>query len=579
MPGPSDFIPPYRRKPVSLYAAFLLAVIFLLCGASAAAETRNLPFRRGVNLSQWFERRSAGAVQPDLFTLETFQNLRGMGADTVRLPIHFENLAEEKENWTIGEDVFRMIDRAVDFAEETGMYIILDNHSFDPHAATPRDIQKRLEKIWTQVASRYKTRSSLVLYEILNEPHGISLSRWADIQGEIIRAIRAVDPDRMLVVGGADWNSISAMEKLPDYGDENLVYTFHFYDPYLFTHQGGSWTDIPDIAGIPFPYARENMPDLSRRQRQQAGAMLQNYPRDGTPEAMARTLDRVKVFAEKRNARVFCGEFGVYMLHADPNDRAYWYKTARTLLEERGISWTMWDYFGGFGLFRSEEGGIYPGGINREIALAAGFTPADAPYSGPPPVQLPFILQSGDSGIQAGIRLEDNWTGGELLANADDGSGGKAVVLRNCARYGSISFRFPGGLDLSAAAESGVLEFRVRTEGRPGKIQIRFENPQDISTEPPQIPWRMGADWNADADAAAGSGGITVSAPDAAGFRTVRVPLSAMQETGAWVSGEERWMEPEAGAFDWKHVAGLKFTAEYGPLENSALFIRDAVIR
>ena len=62
MPGPSDFIPPYRRKPVSLYAAFLLAVIFLLCGASAAAETRNLPFRRGVNLSQWFERRSAGAV-------------------------------------------------------------------------------------------------------------------------------------------------------------------------------------------------------------------------------------------------------------------------------------------------------------------------------------------------------------------------------------------------------------------------------------------------------------------------------------------------------------------------------------
>jgi hypothetical protein len=62
-------------------------------------------------------------------------------------------------------------------------------------------------------------------------------------------------------VGGAGYNSYDALAALPEYADPNLLYTFHFYDPYLFTHQGKTWgtPDMSGLRGVPFPFPKDNV--------------------------------------------------------------------------------------------------------------------------------------------------------------------------------------------------------------------------------------------------------------------------------------------------------------------------------
>ena len=149
-----------------------------------------------------------------------------------------------------------------DWTEELDLYLILDNHTFDPSAATDPVIRDILNPVWRQMAEHFGERSDKVIYEILNEPHGISHDLWNAIQGEVIETIRSVDSTHTIIVGGADYNSYNSLNKMPSYDDDNLIYTFHFYDPFIVTHQGASWTtpSMVDLADVPYPYAQDKMP-------------------------------------------------------------------------------------------------------------------------------------------------------------------------------------------------------------------------------------------------------------------------------------------------------------------------------
>jgi endoglucanase len=160
---------------------------------------------------------------------------------------------------------------------------MIDNHSFDPNVDTSPDIGNILTKVWSQTASHLKDRSDYILYEILNEPHGITTSAWGTIQNQVISAIREKDTRHMIVVGGSGYNSYSELANLPHYSDNNLLYTFHFYDPFMFTHQGASWTapSMEPLSGVPFPYNATSMPACpSSLKGTWIESSLNSYPSD-----------------------------------------------------------------------------------------------------------------------------------------------------------------------------------------------------------------------------------------------------------------------------------------------------------
>ncbi len=315
------------------------------------------PFQKGVNFTFWLEFKKAEQVNAEMFSRKDFENVKQLGCDVVRLPIHFENFCTPEEGYMIHEKILGILDNCVRWATELGIYLILDFHNnTSADSYTRANVEELLNPIWTQIAMRYKDASEYVIYELMNEPHGIEIPTWNAIIERLHALVRGIDPKHYIIVGGADWNSFRAMKELPVFKDDKVIYTFHFYDPHTFTHQGASWCNMERVKGIPFPYEKDRMPALPEEPTALETDRFRRYPEEGTTEAVAEFFDQYVSFSLARKAPIYCGEFGCYAAYADPQERANWYRIVTELLSERGISRTSWDYYGGFGIFRMTPG-------------------------------------------------------------------------------------------------------------------------------------------------------------------------------------------------------------------------------
>jgi hypothetical protein len=150
-----------------------------------------------------------------------------------------------------------------------------------------------------------------------------------------------------------DYNSINGLKSLGDLNDTNIIYTFHFYDPFLFTHQGASWVGDPvATTGIPYPYNATTMPPINSKTVDTWGEYLYNsYSSDGTKSALHTKVTEAKSWSNSKNLPVFCGEWGSYGAYADPGSRCKHAMDVIAILKEKQIPWTMWDWDQGFSFF------------------------------------------------------------------------------------------------------------------------------------------------------------------------------------------------------------------------------------
>jgi len=302
-------------------------------------------------------------------------------------------------DYTIDPLFVSMLDSAVTWAEELQLYLIIDNHTFDPAINTSPDVGLILTKVWPQLAERYKNRSDYILYEVLNEPHGISNQLWGSIQQQTIDASAAKTPGIQLL-SDLQGTTVTMISPRCRYIPIQTSSThFIFYDPFLFTHQGATWVtpSMEPLAGVPFPYDPATMPPCPPALRGTwIESSLNNYSVDGTVEKVKSLIDIAVNFKNVRNVDIFCGEFGVYIPNSDSACRVIWYQTVREYLEEKDIPWTIWDYKGGFGLFKKGSYELFESDLNVPLLGALWFNV---------PVQHPFSIMP-DS---VGFRIYDDY--------------------------------------------------------------------------------------------------------------------------------------------------------------------------
>lgn len=114
------------------------------------------------------------------------------------------------------------VQKVVDAAIEKGVYAIIDWHS---HGIR----QEEAKEFFTQMATRYKGIPN-VIYEIFNEPVEDSWEQVKTYAIEVIKAIRAVEPDAVILVGCPHWDQdIHLAADDPIVGYRNIMYTVHFY--------------------------------------------------------------------------------------------------------------------------------------------------------------------------------------------------------------------------------------------------------------------------------------------------------------------------------------------------------------
>ena len=541
----------------------ILLIIALLLTTSMHLVQAQAPFQKGVNLTGWFQASDAHGIQFRKFGKKDFENIKSLGCDVIRLPINLHGMTNGAPDYLIDPLLFMMLDSAVSWAEALQLHLILDNHSFDPSVNTQPSVVNILTKVWPQLAERYKNRSNLIYYEVLNEPHGISNTLWGSIQQQTIAAIRAVDQTHTIIVGPSGYNSYNDLSQMPVYADTNLLYTFHFYDPFIFTHQGASWVtpSMEPLAGVPFPYEAGTMPACPPSlQGSWIEGSLNNYPTDGTADKVKSLIDIAIAFRNQRNVPIFCGEFGVYIPNSDNDDRVAWYQLVRSYLESNNIPWTIWDYKGGFGLFEKGSDEFFEHDINVPLVEALGLNVPEQTTWMPYADSVGFVLY--DDFVGAGIN-EISWAPDTLdfYNETFPNNGTFCLFLAGGDQYHSVAFDLVPNRDLSQLQASNyALDLLVRGNNAAIKLDLRF---LDSKTGPTDHPWRIKTTIS------------QATVPFDKRWHHLHIPLSQFTEQGSWDNNQ--WFEPQ-GLFDWSAIDKFEIVAEHGPLDGQQIWFDNVMI-
>lgn len=346
-------------------------------------------FTRGVNLATCFdvsEGSDANNIWMGYINDDTFQHLTELGIDVVRVPMTFGRFVEPTSGtaYKLQDKFLSRLDELLDLGEKWGITVIVDNHQWGYVKQYPDDhAEGFMKSVWRQVAEHCKNRSGKVVYELQNEPDGDWWKdHWHELQGKLIEEIRKIDDKHAIIVCANPYHSLS---ELPEYEDDNLIYTFHFYTPMVFTHQGGTsgnWTHLYAIGGqVPFPWNDKFDGDKLASQITNAGykEALQNYSYLGTENAIYQAMDKSIAEARRRGVPLFMGEFGAIGAFANNRgssnaDRCYWHECVRKYAELNGVSWTLWTYSKEFGLFNTDGPIKFDRDLNLDLVNALGLT-------------------------------------------------------------------------------------------------------------------------------------------------------------------------------------------------------------
>ena len=229
--------------------------------------------------------------------------LKSTGINSIRIPFNYRLFTNEDYMGGEGEARgFALLDRVIGWCKKEGLYVLLDMHcapggqtgdNIDDSDGYPflyesKENRALTTTIWTKITKRYKNETIILGYDLLNEPipHFADTAKFnpmlEPLYKAITKAIRAVDKNHIVFLGGAQWDSNFGIFGIPF--DSKAVYTFHKY-----------WTDTTT-------------------------AVIQDYIN----------------FRNKYNVPIYCGETG--------ENKDAWVGGFRNTLEKNNIGWHYWPY-------------------------------------------------------------------------------------------------------------------------------------------------------------------------------------------------------------------------------------------
>ena len=352
-----------RLWVAAMVLGLLLPGVCSAQGGKGVAFARAGRLRRGVNLSLWYAQTgdySAGRL--DGFTgVADFKLIRKLGFDHVRLPIDPEWVFAGGE---LKAEPMARLDRTVKELNDAGLAVILDVHPEEKYKAglgRGDEGVARFGALWVALAGHFAgTDPERVFFEVMNEPTLEDGYRWQGIQARVVAVIRGAAPRHTVLATAAQWSSVADTLRLEPVRDENVIYTFHEYNPMWFTHQGATW-GMPEwvgLRGVPYPSTEENVQGVVKgAENERVKRAMERYGKERWgAERIAQEIGTVADWAAKRGVPLYCGEFGAFKVYSEPGMRDAWIRDVRTALEARHIGWAMWDYQTEFGVVMKTGG-------------------------------------------------------------------------------------------------------------------------------------------------------------------------------------------------------------------------------
>ena len=250
-------------------------------GQNLIAPDGNKFFIQGINLGNWlnpegymfgFKKTSSARlinqafcemVGPDFtnqfwkqfkdnyITRDDIRYIRKTGMNTIRMPFHYKLFTDEDYmGLSANQDGFQRLDSLVSWCRESDIYLILDMHDAPggqtgdniddsygyPWLMTSEDSQKQFTDIWKKIAEHYQNEPVILGYDLLNEPIATYFpdekeklnAALEPLYKRAVAAIREVDKNHIILLGGAQWNGNFRVFHDSKF-DDKLMYTCHRY--------------------------------------------------------------------------------------------------------------------------------------------------------------------------------------------------------------------------------------------------------------------------------------------------------------------------------------------------------------
>ncbi len=284
-------------------------------------------------------------------TEEDVINIKKMGMDHIRLG--FDQIVLEESPYKYREEIFCIIDNFIAWCKKAEINVVLNMHKAignycdiaeDITIFESRELQNRFIALWLEFEKRYNGDNSIA-FELLNEVRDIKPQLWNDLAEHTLNEIRKYNKNRKVIIGTTCWNSCWKLDDLKLYDDENVIYTFHTYAPFEFTHQRGVlqantlyYNRKMEYPGDDIERYRDFFRVVENRENayQKYNKMDIEYIRDSILPATE--------FVKKHPDKIlWCGEFGT-IRHADIASRENWMSDVITVLKESGIPYCVWNY-------------------------------------------------------------------------------------------------------------------------------------------------------------------------------------------------------------------------------------------
>jgi hypothetical protein len=383
-----------RRALLAALCLFLPIAAMAMPAAKdeAVAFGRLAALGPGVNLSGWYGGWGDYSAQhtSTYTTPADLEFIHSIGLKYVRLCVDPAPLTTGGQDSPASVEALKRLDQSIDDILAAGLNLsltVFPSSAYKKALLTPEGERAYLD-LWKFLATHNSGRDpARVFFDLMNEPEIKDAEKWDAIQAKVVAAIRTVDKQHTLIATGANYDSISDMVKVTPLKDVNVVYTFHFYEPFPFTHQGATWggPGLATLKDVPYPGDPEKIgPMVAAAGDPSARDMLAQYGSEGwDADVMRRRLKQARSWADQHHVPVICNEFGAFRDTIPAAQRAVFLHDVQTNLKALQIPWAMWDYRGNFGLaVHGAAGDIEPDVL---ILQALGLTLPATPVLTPAP--------------------------------------------------------------------------------------------------------------------------------------------------------------------------------------------------
>ena len=330
-------------------------------GAEGGVPARRLErLARGANVCRWFRfpRQSSSEHFANYISEEEAECMARVGLRHVRLCVAPAVILDAQEGRP-REEVWPYLAQAIRRFHRAGLAVVVDIHNEDRQVELDPAWQEAFVRFWGLLAGRLSEFDpDRTLLELINEPvfEGRE-GEWDRLNARLAAAIRQAAPEHTMVTSGPNWGGIRGLRRLKLLEDPNVVYSFHFYEPFPFTHQGATWSseEVKPLREVPYPSSPEAVASMLEglSEHPRSRAMLERYgAQRWNGERLAAEFQQAVDWGRTHGVPLYCGEFGVFPRYARPEHRANWFRDVGEILARHKVGWAVWGWDEGFGLAR-----------------------------------------------------------------------------------------------------------------------------------------------------------------------------------------------------------------------------------